>query len=127
MTLDTNTDVEEVRKVQDEQGNKQAPANQSEQATTNARLGNADGVFADKIQPSTGGELLPSHAVKQGREVLLLADPANSGPIYVGPDGAASVPLSKGNGMTFAVSNTDALAVKADSSGDTLHIIGESA
>ncbi|QZP37749.1 hypothetical protein [Halobaculum magnesiiphilum] len=127
MTLDTNTDVEEIRKVQDEAGDKQPPANQAEQARTNDRLGNADAVFTDKLTPSTSGEVLPSHEVKEGCEVLVLADPDNAGPIYIGPEGSETIPLAKGNGVTKRVSNTDALAAKASSDGDTLHITGESA
>jgi len=127
MVLDTTADVDEIEAVADRDGNRRPAATADEQELTNARLGNADTVFSDKIQPSTSGEILPSHAVKQGCEVLLLADPANSAPIYIGPEGNETVPLAKGNGVTKQVSNTDALAAKAGSDGDTLHITGESA
>ncbi|WP_435062379.1 hypothetical protein [Halobaculum sp. EA56] len=128
MVLDTTADVDEIEAVSDRNGDRRPAANADKQDVANARLGNAAGVFTDTIDPSTSGEPLPSHAVKQGQEVLVFADPSNSGPIYVGKaGGTATFPLTKDNGLTFAVDNTDALRAKADTSGDTLHIVGESA
>jgi len=125
MSLETETDVEQMRKVQDEKGDKQPPANQAEQAETNRKLGNADGVFSDEFTPSTGGQSLPSHVVEEGKEVLLLADPANGGIIYVGEPGSPSVPLTGGNGVTLQVTNTDLIDAQASEAGQTLHMIAE--
>lgn len=132
MGLITRGKIEKLRGVVDRAGDFRPPANADLQdqiiaalSTANDRLGNASGVFSDKITPSTSGDVLPSNAVDEGAEVLLLADPANAGPIYVGPTGSATVPLSKGNGATFGVQNTDVLEAKASSSGDVLHVIGE--
>jgi len=125
MSLETETDVEQMRKVQDEQGDQQPPANQAEQAETNQKLGNADAVFSDELEPSTAGESLPSHTVEEGKEVLLLADPANGGIIYVGEPGSPSVPLTGGNGVTLQVTNTDLIDARASETGQTLHLIAE--
>lgn len=125
MALETNTEVGEIESVKDRNGDVRPPANADEQEITNEKLGNADSVFSDKLDPSTGGESLPSHSVKEGQEVLLMADPANGGIIYVGEPGSASVPLTGGNGLTLQVSNTDVLEAQASETGQTLHIIAE--
>ena len=132
MTLDTTADVDQIDGVQDRGGETLPASNADLQrdildalAVSNDRLGNAGDLFAEKLQPATDGEVLPSHAVDDGAEVLLLADPANAGPIYVGPTGSATVPVSKGNGMAFGVENTELLEAKASNAGDVLHVIGE--
>lgn len=132
MGLITRGKIERLRGVVDRAGEFRPAANADLQeqiiaalSTANDRLGNASGVFSDKITPATDGDVLPSHAVDDGSEVMLFADPANSGPIYVGPTGSATIPLSKGNGITLGVENTEVLEAKASSSGDVLHVIGE--
>lgn len=125
MGLFTFGTLEKLRGVVDRNGDFRPAANADEQQEIRDRLGNASGVFSDKLTPSTSGDVLPSHAVDDGAEVALLADPANAGPIYIGPIGSATTPLPKGNGITFSVENTEVLEAKASSSGDVLHIIGE--
>ncbi|WP_435119083.1 hypothetical protein [Halolamina sp. C58] len=132
MVLDTTADVDTIEAVEDRDGAVRPPANADLQdqiiaalAELNDHTGNAEDVFAAKLQPATDGDILPSHAVDDGSEVMLLADPANAGPIYVGPTGSATVPLSKGNGITFGVENTELLEAMASNAGDVLHVIGE--
>jgi hypothetical protein len=125
MSLETDTEVEKMRRVQDGSGNDVPPANADEQARQADALANATSGFSDKFQPSTTGETAPSHPVADGKEVLFLADPGNGGVIYVGFGGSATVPLSKGNVITLQVINTDLVTAKAASSGDVLHVIGE--
>lgn len=132
MGLETNTDVDEIDAVQDRNGDRRPAADADKQVTANAelaeanqKLGNADAVFSDEFAPSTNGESLPAHSVAEGKEVLVYADPANGGIIYVGPTGAPSVPLGGGKGLTLQVTNTDLLDAQASEAGQTLHIIGE--
>jgi len=124
MGLETDTDVKTLRDVRDENGEEQPPANAAEQQRLADAAENEPDGFEAKVQPATTDETLPSHSVADGCEVLVYADPANSGVIYLG-FGTATVPITKGNGLTFAVDNTNALVAKADTSGDVLHIIGE--
>jgi len=125
MGLETDTDVKTLRDVRDGDGIEQPPANAKEQQRLADAAENEPGGFEDKVQPGTASdEALPSHSVADGCEVLCYADPANSGVIYLG-FGSATVPITKGNGMTFAVKNTNDLVTRADTSGDVLHVIGE--
>jgi len=124
MGLETDTDVKTLRDVRDGDGVEQPPANAKEQQRAADALENEPGGFEAKVQPDTTEEPLPSYSVAEGCEVLLMADPANSGVIYLGFD-TATVPVEKGNGLTFAVENTNDLVMKAGTSGDVLHIIGE--
>jgi len=125
MVLDTTADVDEIDGVSDRNGDRRPAANADEQEVTNARLGNADAVFSDVFEPSTAGDSCPSHSVAEGKEVVLLADPANGGIVYIGPVGGATTPLTGGNGVTMQVTNTDLLEAKASEAGQTLHLLGE--
>jgi len=126
MSLETDTSVEEMRRVKDDSGNDVPPANAAEQARQADALENATAGFSDKFQPSTAGESCPSHSVADGKEAVLLADPGNGGIIYVGFEGG-TFPLSKGDALEFQITNTDLLTAKAGTDGDVLHLIGEEA
>lgn len=120
MTLDTNSDVEEVRKVQDENGGKQPPANQAEQAKTNARLGNHDAL--KQFVYTTGGtaaEPLDAKTVPNGVEVLVEYKEGNAGNVYVGDDTTQQSALTAvGQGRTFAVTDTSHIYIRTPTGGD---------
>ena len=127
MALDTETDVRELIEVRDGDGNKVAPANEDVQKATLARLSNAEGLFADAVDPTTdaAGEDLPSNSVRDGCEVAIVADPNNAGPIYFGPQGGVVVPLPAGGATTQRVQDTNSIRVRASQAGDTVYVVGE--
>lgn len=125
MSLDTDTEVTEMQRVRDGSGNDVPPAGRDQQERQTNAAENAEGGFSDSMQPATAGEYAPAYTPAEGTETLFLADPANSGPIYVGFDGAATLPVTAGNGVTFALSDTSTVYVRADTAGDVLHVIGE--
>lgn len=127
MTLDTNTDVEEIRKVQDEAGDKQPPANQAEQARTNRRLGNHDGLTQFVYSTdSSNAESLDSYAVPNGVEVLIEYAESNTGTVYVGDSDTQQSPLtSAGQARTFRVTDTSAVYVRTPDAGDSVVVTFE--
>lgn len=132
MGLITRGKIDKLRGVVDRAGDLRPAATADLQEAirdrldlANDKLGNADGVFSDEFSPSTAGETLPSHSIEEGKEVLLLADPANGDVIYVGAPGSATVPLTSGNGVTLQVTNTDVINAKGSETGQILHLIGE--
>ena len=132
MGLITRGKIERLRGVVDRAGEFRPAANADLQEKisellgfANDKLGNADAVFSTEIEPSTAGEALPPRSIEEGKEVLLLADPANGGIIYVGEPGSPSVPLTGGNGVTLQVTNTDVIDAQASETGQTLHLIAE--
>jgi hypothetical protein len=127
MALDTATEVEQLKRVQDSEGVVTAPANEDLQQAIRDRLSNADGIFADAVDPTTdaAGEDLPSNSVKDGCEVAIVADPNNAGPIYFGPQGGVVVPLPAGGATTQRVKDTNSIRVRASQAGDTVYVVGE--
>lgn len=126
MSLDTNTDVEEIRSVQDEQGNTQAAANEAEQKQMNAALGNQPSVGAFSYSTSsTSAEQLPSNTVPDGVEVVVQADPSNTDPIKVGNADVQPATIKGTEAVTLAVEDTSAIYVRAQTSGDSVGVIFE--
>lgn len=118
MTLETQTDVEQIRKVQDETGATVPPANQSEQAATNSRLGNfgsgADGSATD----DTTGSTLSAGAVPEGVKVAVQAKHGNASRIKVGLTASPTVELKPGQSASFRVDDRSQINIVAKSSGD---------
>jgi hypothetical protein len=126
MSLETTTDVDQLATVEDSDGNRQRPANEEQQRRQAEAMENATAGFADKFQPSTGGESCPSHSVADGKPAVVRADPDNAGIIYVG-FGSATFPLAKGDALEFQITDTDLVTAMAGTDGDVLHLIGEGA
>lgn len=114
----------EITGAEDADGEAASVATNEEQRRQSEALTNAPTGKMTPHQPGTGEDRLPDQPVADGKELLLLADPGNSGPIMVGFD-SATVPLPKGVGLTFAVENAEAFVASAGNDSDTLHIIGE--
>lgn len=126
MTLETSSDVGEIQAVRDRDGGVRPPANADEQQNIAEAVSNADTAFADKANPPTdGAAALPSYEVADGASVLILADPANSAQVCIGPEGSVSFPLPKGKGLTFEITDTATIHAHARQAGDTVHLIGE--
>lgn len=126
MALDTETEVEQIRTVRDEQGNIEAPANEKQQKETNAALGNQPGLSAFSYETgTTSAEPLPSNAVPDGVEVVVQADPGNTDPVKVGDADAQPVTIKGTSGVQLAVENTDAIHVRALTAGDSVAVLFE--
>lgn len=113
MSLDTETEVNEMRRVQDKDGNSVPPANAEAQ-------GNRDTL--DGFTYSTSGtdpENLPSNNVPDGVAVLIHGLETNADVVRVGPQGAVTYPLaSASSSYTVEVSDTAEIHVETPNSGD---------
>jgi hypothetical protein len=120
MGLDTNTEVQQLRKVQNEQGDQVSPATENQQAEIADRVGNRGGL--KQIEYTTDGtnpESLPSNEVPEGVEVLVEYREANSGNTYVGDDSTQQAPLTQvGDGRTFDVTDTSLIYIRTPTAGD---------
>lgn len=121
MVLDTTTEVDSISSVLDRDGAVLPAANADLQRAIANALANNVGASTLKLTPSTAGEQLPAASVASGSEVLLLADPANSGPILIGGDDP-TLPLEKGRSITWNVGDISALSAKAMNATDVLHV-----
>lgn len=119
--------TEEVRRVQDDAGNRVPPANSTEQAKTNERLGNWDTLdsFAYSTS-STNAESLDSNTVPEGVTPLVVADTANTDTVFVGSSKHQAVPLASAkDSFASNVRDTSELYVRANSSGDSVIVYWE--
>ena len=120
MGLDTNTEVQQIRKVQNEQGDQVSPATEKQQMEIAERVGNHDGL--KQIEVTTDGtapEALPAHAVPQGVEVLVEYRMANGSDVFVGDaETQLSALTGVGDGRTFPVSDTSLIYVRTPNAGD---------
>ncbi|TKX70952.1 hypothetical protein [Halorubrum sp. GN11GM_10-3_MGM] len=120
MGLDTNTEVQQIRKVQNEQGNQVSPATENQQKEIAGRLGNWNDL--EQIEFTTDGtnaEPLPDNEVPQGVEILVEYREANSGNVYVGDDSTQLAPLTQvGDGRSFEVTETSLIYVRTPTAGD---------
>lgn len=127
MALETDTEVENIKTVQDSQGNTQAPANEVEQKKAVAAATNEPGVTADSY--TTGGttaESLPAHAVPDGIAVLVRAMDGNAGDVNLGDSGSQTIPLAPGDAIPLAVQDTSNVYIQTPNSGDGVAMIFES-
>jgi len=120
MSLETETEVQELRTVQDEQGNSVPPATESEQQKTNDRLGNRDTLSGFTYSTNTTNEeMLTSNTIPEGVTVLVHPLPGNADTVMIGPAGVATYPLASGADVyTVDVRDTDQIAVEAVNAGD---------
>jgi hypothetical protein len=127
MGLDTNTDVEKIQTVQDDNGSAVPPANATEQQATNDRLGNRDTL--DSLSHTTGGtnaEALPSKTVPEGVTPLVVADTGNADTVFVGTADHQPVPLASAkDSFASNVRDTSEIYVRTPSAGDTVFVLWE--
>jgi hypothetical protein len=120
MTLGTRGDVEEIQKVQDEEGNLVPPSNANID-------GNRDSLEA--FQYSTGGttpEALDAYDVPHGVDVLVLYQPTNSDVVRVGSESEQPVILEgTGQGVSLAVTDTSEIHVHTPTAGDSVGVLFE--
>jgi hypothetical protein len=127
MTLDTNTNVEEMRQVQDGDGDTVPPANENEQQRIAEAVENEDGLSAfEHATSGTTPEPLPSNPVPEGIEVLVTYAVGNGDVVYVGDSGTQPVPLTDvGLGVTLNVTNTDQIYIQTPTAGDSVAVLFE--
>jgi len=126
MALETDTDVTELRQVQDEQGNAVPPSGRDVQKDIRDQAGNFAGVAG--FQYNTGGtdaEQLQSASVPEGVPVLIWALPGNSGRVNVGGPGGQPIPLPPDGTISLRVDNTDALYIQTPTAGDGVGVLFE--
>ena len=127
MGLDTNTEVQQIRKVQNEQGEQVSPATENQQKEIADRVGNHTGLT--QIEYTTAGtdaEALPSYAVPDGVEVLVEYREANSGNVYVGDDTTQKAALTGvGDGRSFPVTDTSLIHIRTPTAGDGVIVMFE--
>ncbi|MCD2199084.1 hypothetical protein LPA44_04115 [Halobacterium sp. KA-4] len=93
------------------------------------QVGNRESVTAVEVVPSDGtATALPSHDVPEGVSVLVMALDSNdaSSRVYVGDGSAQPAPLKPEASLTFTVTNTDAISIRAPTAGDGVAVLFES-
>ncbi|EMA57162.1 hypothetical protein [Halorubrum lipolyticum] len=120
MGLDTNTEVQQIRKVQNEQGDQVSPATEKQQMEIADRVGNHDGLTQIEVTTSgTDPEALPARDVPDGVEVLVEYREANSGNVYVGDENTQLSALAQiGDGRQFPVTDTSLIYIRTPTAGD---------
>lgn len=121
MAVETTTDVEELTAVQDSEGNRTAPATETQQQEIVAALSNGAEIQADRVEPADAtAEQLPDVAVPDGSTVLFQGHHDNSGPIYIGNEESQPVALLPDQSAAVPVANLSTLWVRAPSDGDAV-------
>jgi len=122
MPLLTSGQIEKLRGVVDRAGDFRPPANADEQAKTNDRLGNFNGLEQFVYTTSgTTAEPLASKTVPEGVTVLVEYAEGNAGNVYLGDADTQQAPLTAvGSGREFRVSDTSAIHVRTPTSGDSV-------
>ena len=120
MGLDTNTEVQQIRKVQNEQGEQVSPATENQQKRIAEAAENNNGLTQLEVTTDgTAAEALPSFAVPDGVEVLVEYREANSGNVYVGDDTTQKAALTGvGDGRSFPVTDTSLIYIRTPTAGD---------
>jgi len=120
MGLDTNTEVQQIRKVQNEQGEQVSPATENQQKEIADRVGNHNGLTQIEFTTSEiDPEPLPANSVPDGVEVLVEYREANAGNVYLGDDSTQKAALTGvGDGRGFEVTDTSLIYVRTPTAGD---------
>lgn len=74
---------------------------------------------------STSAEQLPSNAIVGNGSALVQADDGNASALYVGNATNQPYRLDPGESVSFDVDDTDRIHVNADTSGDSVNVLGE--
>lgn len=140
MGLQTDTDVESIKRVKDKNGNEQPAANETRQETANTRLT----TIRDKINSlltlhqnktalnsaeyTTGGttaEQLAAGAVPDGATVLVTPLRGNAGDVYLGDSTNQPITLSGGQSFEAQVTDTSAIYIRTPNAGDGVGVTWE--
>ena len=128
MSLETDTNVEEMRQVQTEDGDTTQPTNVDEQKAIRESLSNQDSLEAFEFSTgSTDPEPLPANEVPDGIEVLVTYLPDNGDIVNVGSEAAQPATLAgSGQGVWLRVSDTSEIYVQTPTAGDGVGVLFES-
>jgi hypothetical protein len=74
---------------------------------------------------STSAEQLPSNTIDGNGSALVQADDGNSSALYVGNSSSQPYRLDPGESVSFDIDDTSRVYVNADSSGDSVNVVGE--
>jgi len=120
MSLETDTQVEQVRQVQNENGDLVSPADGEKQKEINDRLGNHDGLTQFVYQTDgTDAEALDAESVPDGVTVLVEYKQGNDGSVYVGDESTQESPLTAvGQSLEFGVTDTSIIHIRTPTAGD---------
>lgn len=126
MTLDTNSKVEQIKRVIDSAGEIVAPATEQLQEAMRDALGNQPGLTAfEYTTGSTDPEQLPGNSVPDGVTVLLQSRDANGAKLYVGNESTQSIEVQPAGTVSVDVTDTSHIWVSASNAGDTLGVLYE--
>lgn len=127
MVIESTADIEQMREVETSDGSTDSPTNESLQQRNVDALENQDGLTAFEHSTSgTAAEQLPSNDVPEGVSVLVTYLESNSGTVYVGDSNSQVAALtSAGSGISFQISNTDAVYIQTPTSGDGVGVLFE--
>lgn len=127
MSLETETQVDQLTTVEDENGKSVPPANENQQEQIRDRLGNFGGVAA--FEYTTGGtaaEALDAHDVPDGVEVVISYLAGNSDVVNVGNSQAQPVTLTgPGQAVTLRVDDTSTVYIQTPTAGDGVGVLFE--
>jgi len=126
VTLDTNSKVEEIKRVIDTAGNKVAPATEGLQQAIRDRLGNQSGLSGfTYTTSSTTAEQLDAGSVPEGVTVLLQAPTSNGSKMFVGFSTEQPIEMQPGGTVALDVTDTSHIYVRASTSGDDVGVLYE--
>lgn len=126
MTLGTRGEVEEIKKVQNQQGERASPANEEQQKRVAQAVENQDTLSAGSYSTdSTNAKELPSESIPEGVEVAIQALNDNDGAVYVGDSDSQDVRLAPGDSITLGVTNLDLVYIQTPTGGDGVGYIYE--
>jgi len=126
MTLGTRGEVEEIKKVQNQKGERASPANEAQQKRLAEVLGNQSSLSAGSYSTSsTSAEQLPSESIPEGISVVIQANNANTGAVFVGTSSAQPIRLAPNESATFSLTNLDLVNIQTPNSGDGIGYIYE--
>ncbi len=118
MSLETETEVDDIEAVKDREGDLRPPANADEQERTNDRLGNfGDGADGEHTDDGTGSTL-PAGEVPEGVPVVVQALHDNDSRIKLGLTDSPTVEIKGGQTASFRVKNRDQVHIVAKTAGD---------
>lgn len=129
MTLDTNSKVERINKVQNQQGDDTQPANVDRQQAIQEAVGNPSGAtIRTYTTGGTAAEQLPDLSIPDGVTALIVYLPANSGDVFLGDADDQFIPLTDaGHVFEWEGATTADLHIRTNTAGDGVGIIFEGA
>jgi hypothetical protein len=118
MPVETKTDVGQIERAVDEEGNEVPIANARQ-------LGNfAAGVDGSETD-DTNGSTLPDQAIPHGVEVVVQAQFSNANRIKVGLTDSPTIELPPGQSVVYRVQNLSQIHIVAQSDGDGVAFTAE--